>query len=80
MAGAMNARGTTTHGILEGGGQERALRDRYRAMAAKTDTRWLRTSRVLRQLADHYHGQGSLPRRNCPRAGRLRLGLVLVTS
>ena len=57
MAGAINARGTTTHGILEGGGQERALRDRYRAMAAKTDTRWLRTSRVLRQLADHYHGQ-----------------------
>jgi len=54
MAGAMSDRGRTTHGILEGGGQERGLAGLYRKMAAKIDTRWLRTAGVLRRLADNY--------------------------
>ena len=54
IAGAITSRGMTTHGILEGGGQERALADRYHEMAAKIDTKWLRTASALRRLADHY--------------------------
>lgn len=54
VSGAMSNRGRTSHGILEGGGQERGLAALYREMAAKIDTRWLRTARVLRQLAALY--------------------------
>ena len=58
VAGAMTNRGLTTHGILEGGGQERALAGRYREMVAKIDTKWLRTAGALRRLADHYEQEG----------------------
>ena len=54
MSGAMNSRGRTTHGILEGGGQEKGLAGLYRETAEKIDTRWLRAADALRRLADHY--------------------------
>ncbi|MCY4620482.1 MAG: hypothetical protein OXD34_01405 [bacterium] len=54
VSGAMNNRGRTTHGILEGGEQERGLAGLYQEMAGKIDTRWLRAANVLRRLADNY--------------------------
>ena len=68
IAGAMTSRGMTTHGILEGGEQERGLAGLYREMASKIDTRWLRTAEVLRRLADHYDEQA---RRRDEQAERL---------
>ncbi len=54
ISGAVSSRGMITHRVLEGGEQERGLAGLFREMASKVDTRWLRTARVLRRLADHY--------------------------
>ena len=58
MSGALTRRGMTTHGLLEGGEQERGLAGLYREMAAKIDTKWLRAADVLRRMADHYEEEG----------------------
>lgn len=52
--GRVNKRGVTSRGIFDGGDQERELEKTYREMAAKISTRWPRTARVLRGIADSY--------------------------
>jgi hypothetical protein len=52
--GKINKRGVTTRGVFEGGDQERELEKQYREMAVKISTRWPRTARVLRGIADGY--------------------------
>lgn len=52
--GEINKRGVTSRGIFDGGDQERELEKKYREMAAKISTRWPRTARVLRGIADSY--------------------------
>lgn len=52
--GRTNQRGFTSRGVYDGGDQERALENDYRQMAARIATRWPRTARVLRDIADHY--------------------------
>jgi hypothetical protein len=52
--GEVNKRGVTSRGIFDGGDQERELEKKYREMAAKISTRWPRTARVLRGIADSY--------------------------
>lgn len=52
--GKVNKRGITTRGIFDGGDQERELEKEYREMATKISTRWPRTARVLRGIADSY--------------------------
>lgn len=59
--GRTNQRGITTRGIFDGGDQERELEKEYREMATKISTRWPRTARVLRGIADSY---GQEARRN----------------
>jgi hypothetical protein len=52
--GKTNKRGITTRGFFDGGDQERELEKKYREMATKISTRWPRTARVLRDIADSY--------------------------
>lgn len=52
--GRTNQRGVTSRGVFDGGDQERALEQEYRDMAARISTRWPRTARVLRGIADSY--------------------------
>lgn len=52
--GRRNDRGFTSRGAFDGGQQERALAAQYREWAGVTATRWPRTSRVLRRLAEDY--------------------------
>ncbi len=52
--GEVNSRGVTSRGIYDGGDQERELERKYREMAAKISTRWPRTARILRGIADSY--------------------------
>ncbi len=52
--GRTNQRGVTTRGAFDGGDQERALEQEYRDMASRIATRWPRTARVLRGIADSY--------------------------
>ncbi|BCW73656.1 helix-turn-helix domain-containing protein [Arthrobacter sp. NicSoilB8] len=52
--GKINKRGVTSRGIFDGGDQERELEKKYREMATKISTRWPRTARVLRGIADDY--------------------------
>ncbi|UKA55460.1 helix-turn-helix domain-containing protein [Arthrobacter sp. FW305-BF8] len=52
--GKINQRGVTTRGVFDGGDQERELEKKYREMATKISTRWPRTARVLRGIADSY--------------------------
>lgn len=49
-----NRRGTTTRGPEDGGGQEKALAEKYRAEAAELADQWPRTAVVLRDLAESY--------------------------
>jgi hypothetical protein len=49
-----NRRGVTTRDPEAGGGQERALVDKYRAQAAEVADGWPRTAGVLRSLARSY--------------------------
>jgi hypothetical protein len=55
--GRKNRRGTTSRGLFDGGNQERALENTYREMAAKIATRWPRTARLLRGIADSYQSE-----------------------
>lgn len=52
--GVVNSRGVTTRGVYDGGRQERQLARRYRDWSKDTASKWPRTSRVLRSLADTY--------------------------
>lgn len=52
--GKINKRGATTRGVFDGGDQERELEKQYREMAVKISTRWPRTARVLRGIAESY--------------------------
>lgn len=52
--GRVNDRGVTSRGVYDGGQQERALATQYREWSRMTATRWPRTSRTLRRLADDY--------------------------
>lgn len=52
--GKTNQRGVTSRGMFDGGDQERELEKEYREMATKIATRWPRTARVLRGIADSY--------------------------
>lgn len=52
--GRVNDRGITSRGVYEGGDPERALAAQYREWSRLTATRWPRTSRVLRKLAENY--------------------------
>jgi hypothetical protein len=49
-----NRRGTTTRGPEDGGSQERALAEKYRAEAAELADQWPHTAVVLRALAKSY--------------------------
>lgn len=52
--GLLNARGTTSRGIYDGGTQERSLAERYRNYAAQFSHVWPRAARVVRGIADDY--------------------------
>lgn len=52
--GRTNQRGVTSRGIFDGGDQERTLEQEYRDMAGRISTKWPRTARVLRGIADNY--------------------------
>jgi excisionase family DNA binding protein len=52
--GKRSQRGITSRGVYDGGDQERVLEQQYRDMASKISTRWPRTARVLRGIADSY--------------------------
>lgn len=66
--GRTNQRGVTTRGVYDGGDQERVLEQQYREMAAKVATRWPRTARILRGIADSYQHEA---RRNDAEAERM---------
>ena len=52
--GKVNQRGMTSRGVFDGGDQERALEAQLREWAAALATKWPRTARVLRGIADDY--------------------------
>jgi excisionase family DNA binding protein len=66
--GKTNKRGVTSRGIFDGGDQERELEKEYREMATKISTRWPRTARILRSIADSYQHEA---RRNDSEAERM---------
>lgn len=57
--GRSNRRGITSRDPFEGGDQERALEKQYRADADVIATRWPRTARVLRGIADSYRDEAT---------------------
>jgi hypothetical protein len=57
--GRMNARGPTTRDVFEGGERERKLALQYRDWAKQTASRWRRTSRILRRLAESYEREAA---------------------
>lgn len=66
--GKTNQRGVTSRGVFDGGDQERVLEQQYREMASKISTRWPRTARILRGIADSYQHEA---RRNDAEAERM---------
>jgi excisionase family DNA binding protein len=58
--GRSNRRGMTSRGAFEGGTQERALAEQYRKDADAIATRWPRTARVLRSIAESYRSQARM--------------------
>jgi hypothetical protein len=52
--GRANSRGPSSRGVLDGGDQEWKLARGYREWANVTGTRWPRTTRLLRGLAESY--------------------------
>ena len=52
--GQLNRRGVTMRGAFDGGDQERVIADGYRRWAAITAGKWIRTTKLLRGLADSY--------------------------
>lgn len=57
--GRTNQRGVTSRGVYDGGDQERELEKEYRQMATRIATRWPRTARVLRDIADGYQREAA---------------------
>jgi hypothetical protein len=55
--GLVNARGTTTRGVYDGGAQEWALATQYRTWGEALINQWPRTGRVLLELAEDYERQ-----------------------
>ncbi len=53
-----NLRGLTTHGLHEGGAQERELTSQFQAGAKALRTRWPRAGMLLDQLARTYEAEG----------------------
>jgi hypothetical protein len=49
-----NSRGMTTHGVIEGGQQERDLATKYRRFAKSAAASWPRTAALLTQIAEGY--------------------------
>lgn len=49
-----NSRGVRSRGVFEGGRQERELSESYREWAKKMASKWPRTSKILRSLADMF--------------------------
>lgn len=70
--GKTNQRGVTSRGVFDGGDQERVLENEYREMAAKIATKWPRTARILRGIADSYQREA---RRNDAQAERYSDGV-----
>jgi excisionase family DNA binding protein len=58
--GRFNMRGVTTRGLFDGGTQEHALAAEYRLWSKRTQVRWPRTTRVLRELAESYDREAQL--------------------
>lgn len=54
VLGKVNSRGVTSRGVYDGGAQERTLAADFRAGSNTTKSRWPRTSRLLRELAESY--------------------------
>lgn len=52
--GRYNQRGVHSRGLLDGGAQERTLEADYRAWASQIASKWPRTARILRGIADDY--------------------------
>ncbi|QMU75973.1 hypothetical protein GXW83_09720 [Streptacidiphilus sp. PB12-B1b] len=50
----MNSRGATWRSLDAGGGQERALADKYQQFAQDIGNRWPRTQRLLRKISEHW--------------------------
>jgi hypothetical protein len=55
--GVVNARGFTSRGVFDGGKLEWDLATHYRELSKQTASKWRRTSRVLRRLAEDYERQ-----------------------
>jgi excisionase family DNA binding protein len=55
--GKANARGVTSRGIYDGGNQERSLAASYRVGSDRVQSRWPRTARLLRGLAESYEAE-----------------------
>jgi hypothetical protein len=53
-----NSRGVTSRGPHEGGGQERALAEKYDSYAEQVESKWPRVASILRGLADTYRREG----------------------
>ena len=68
----LGRRGVTTRGLEDGGEQERALVDRYRADAERSADQWPRTAAILRKIVKSYRSEA---RRNDESAERFRRGL-----
>ncbi|NUU32941.1 helix-turn-helix domain-containing protein [Arthrobacter sp. C9C5] len=66
--GKVNRRGVTSRGVFDGGEQERQLESHYREMADSISTKWPRTARVLRGIAEDYRREAQ---RNDDEAERL---------
>jgi transposase-like protein len=66
--GKANRRGITSRGVFDGGAQERELERQYQALADRIATRWPRTARILRGIAEDY---GREAKRNDAEAERL---------
>ena len=52
--GKRNLRGVTSRGVFDGGGQERALADKYLEDASKIAAKWPFTAQLLRRIAESY--------------------------
>lgn len=68
----LGRRGVTTRGLEDGGEQERALVDRYRADVERFANQWPRTAAILRKIVKSYESEA---RRNDESAERVRRGL-----
>ena len=68
----LGRRGVTSRGLEDGGEQERALVDRYRADAERSAHQWPRTAAILRKIVKSYESEA---RRNDESAERVRRGL-----